>query len=89
MPTALRRIQITRTPEVERALAVGQRMWPDLPLSERIARLAVLGAETASGAEEAVRRQQQRREALVRYRGAFADAYPPGYLEELREDWPE
>lgn len=89
MPTTLPRLQVTRTPEVERALEVGARLWPGIPLSERLARLAAMGADAASGAEERLRQETTRREALQRYRGAFVDAYPSGYLEELRKDWPE
>lgn len=86
MPTTLRRIQVTRTPEVEGALDVAARLWPTASLSERLARLAALGAQSVSGAEETVRRH--RREALDRLRDLTADLYPEGYLEDLREDWP-
>lgn len=85
----LRRVQVTRTPELERALAIAAQRWPDAPLSERLTRLATIGADSVSAAEEAMRRRSQRREVLEKYRGAFADAYPPDYLEELRKDWPE
>lgn len=87
MPTTLRRIQVTRTPEVEDALEVAARLWPAASLSERLARLASLGAQSVSGAEEAVRRH--RADALGRLRDLTADLYPEGYLEDLRKDWPE
>ncbi|HET8928948.1 MAG TPA: hypothetical protein VFN24_14100 [Microbacterium sp.] len=89
MPTALPRIQVTRTPELEAALEVAAREWPDAPLSERVSRLATAGARAVSGAEAAARHEMERRSAVEKYRGAFADAFPPGYLEELRKDWPE
>jgi len=89
MPTALKRIQVTRTPELESALETAARLWPGAPLSERLTRLATMGAEAASGAEEAARRELARREATAKYQGAFADAFPAGYLEELRKDWRE
>ncbi|WP_375384368.1 hypothetical protein [uncultured Microbacterium sp.] len=82
MPTALPRIQVTRTPELDRALEVAARMWPDAPLSERITRLAELGADAVSGAE-----QTARAEGLRRLRELTADLYQPGYLHDLREDW--
>jgi hypothetical protein len=36
--------------------------------------------------EDAVRK---RREAIAATRGALTGCYEPGYLERLREDWPE
>ncbi|MFT3799002.1 hypothetical protein [Microbacterium sp.] len=89
MPTTLQRIQVTRTPEVNHALEVAERLWPELRMSERLARLAALGAEAASGAESAARARADRLRVLEKHRGAFADAYPQGYLESLRADWPQ
>ncbi len=89
MPTALPRIQVTRTDEVERALEVAERLWPDLALSERLARLAAMGAQAAVDAETSAQRRADRRKVLEQYQGKFAVDYPPGYLENLRKDGPE
>jgi hypothetical protein len=85
VPTALRRIQVTLTPEVDHALEVAAAEWPDAPLSELLAKLAV---EAASRREdERSARREARRAALRATQGTFD--YPPDHLEKLREDWPE
>lgn len=84
MPTALTRIQVTQTPAVARALEVAEKEWPGLPRSELLARLAERGAESVESAR--ARRREERRKALRETQGTID--YPPGYLEELRKDWP-
>ena len=87
MPTTLPRIQVTQTPALREALELAAEEWPGMPRSELVARLAVEGAEFLSAAR--AQRRAARRRALDETRGIFgADVYPPGYLEELRNDWP-
>lgn len=86
MPTALQRIQVSVTADLERALEIADRAWPDSARSELLTRLAELGAAALDGRLEQAR--QARRRVLDDTRGALMDAYPPGYLDELRGDWP-
>ncbi|MBD0021429.1 MULTISPECIES: hypothetical protein [Gordonia] len=85
MPTTLKRIQISETASVTRALETAAQEWPDVPRSELISRLIVAGATTLAATRDA--RQADRRRALLQVRGSIA--YPDGYLGDLREDWPE
>jgi len=80
MPTLLDRIQVPITPEVSKALATARALWPELPASRQIARLATVGASSLSTGDA-------RRRAIAELRGKYADAYPPGYLDDLRQGW--
>ena len=86
MPTTLRRIQVSLTPELDQAIDAASDTWPDEARSQLLTNLALLGATTLQ-AQRAEARQRRRRdlEALM---GAFHGVYPPDYLERLREDWP-
>jgi hypothetical protein len=53
MPTNYPRIQSTRTPSVDHALAVGARYWPDLDAGPLLARLAEHGAAALESEAEA------------------------------------
>jgi hypothetical protein len=85
MPTARPRYQITETDEVARAIDAAAAKWPGEPRSRLLVRVIAAGGDVLSADAELAKR----RAALERLRGKYSDAYPPGYLEELRADWPE
>jgi len=80
MPTTLPRVQVTITPNLARSIERGRSLWPDQPASQLVATLAELGAST-------LQNRQIRRDAVAETAGVLRDAYPAGYLQQLREDW--
>lgn len=87
MPTTRPRFQVTETPAVERALKIAATEWPDASRSELVTRLFERAADVIEGEKSAA--LERRRELIRANAGKFDDAYFPGYLEELRKDWPD
>ncbi len=89
MPTTRPRHTITETDELRRALDDAARMWPaDRDARSRLlVRLIEEGHRTIAG--ERAADAEQRRERIRRGAGALTGLYPPGHLDELRDDWPE
>jgi hypothetical protein len=89
MPTARRRHAITETDEINAALAVARRAWPDL--ADRpgalLLRLILIGRNSLVGDFAAT--EQARRQAIDATSGALAGVFGPSYLADAREDWPE
>jgi len=88
MPTTRPRHVITESDQVAEALDAAAQRWPEdagnrgrllLRLVEE-GRQVVLAQET--------REVRRRRRAVASTAGALTGAYPPGYLDELREEWP-
>lgn len=86
MPTTRPRYQVTETPEVARALDRAAKRWPGEPRSKLLVRLVEVGGGVLENAEHA--QDLAHRAAVLASAGRYAEAFGPGYLTELRADWP-
>ncbi|MCV7194724.1 hypothetical protein [Mycolicibacterium brumae] len=89
MPTNHKRHAITETEDISDALALARQQWPEL--GDRpgalLRRLILTGREfLALNSSEANR---DRRDAIAETSGALSGVFGPGYLDDLRQDWPE
>lgn len=89
MPTTRPRYQITETEKLAQALDAAAREWPED--AENRATLLLRLVEEGHLVLKQHREEllQTRRAAIRATAGTFSDLYPPGYLADLREDWPE
>lgn len=87
MPTTKTRYQVTETPSVAHALDVAERRWPGKSRSALLAALAEEGAKVIEQDDDA--RREARRTLVEANAGGFEDVFDVGYLEDLRQDWPE
>ncbi|HEV7723123.1 MAG TPA: hypothetical protein VGO60_17665 [Iamia sp.] len=88
MPTVRPRHSITETDEVRAALDRAARRWPEE--SARPSRLLLRLIESGQHAldREEAEARERRRKAVRETAGMLTGVYPPGYLEELRNEWP-
>ena len=89
MPTTRHRYTITETDEVARALAEAAREWPD----ESRAPGRLLAHLVEEGRRALASRRQEAlasdRASIEQVSGTLTGLYPPGYLAQLRGDWPD
>ncbi|HZV52622.1 MAG TPA: hypothetical protein VFD49_23030 [Candidatus Dormibacteraeota bacterium] len=88
MPTRRHRHVVTETEQVARALDDAAERWP--ADRQRRSRLLLRLLEEGHRAilRDRERRRTEREEAIRRTNGALTGLYGPGYLRQLREDWP-
>ncbi len=80
---------LTASDAIADALKRAARRWPED--ADRPARLLqrLIAVGDAAAASEDAAGLRARRAAIARTSGMFSGMYPAGYLEDLRQDWPE
>ena len=89
MPTTRPRYTLTETDELAAALADAAQRWPQHADSKPRLLLALVRAGQVAIGAESEHERDRRRAAVRRTSGALTGVYDPGYLEELRREWPE
>lgn len=88
MPTTRRRHLVTESDALARRLDDAAKRWPQdrAHRGRLLLRLVDEGHRALARGQE--RRTRARRQAVARTSGVLSQLYGPGYLEELKRDWP-
>lgn len=85
VPTDRPRHTLTETDELARALDLAARRWPE----ERGRRTRLLMRVVRDWTREHDDDREEHRAALRRTSGSMTGVFPEGYLDDLRDEWPE
>lgn len=83
MPTTRQRHLLTETDDIAQAIDAAAARYPGQSRADILRQLVRVGAEAIGQQHDA------RRRTVVEHAGRHPDLFAPGYLEELREEWPE
>lgn len=88
VPTSRPRHAIAETPDVTVALAAAARRWPeDRDRPARLLRRLIEEGRRSIEPRTATRRTE-RLDAAERISASYTGLYEPGYLDDLRSEWP-
>lgn len=85
MPTDRPRHTLTETDELARALDAAADRWPE----DRGRRTRLLMRVVRDWARQHDADVLRHRTAILGTSGTMAGVFPPGYLDDLRNEWPE
>ena len=85
MPTDRPRHTVTETDELAEALDLAARRWPE----DRGRRTRLLMRVVRDWARQHDDDRARHREAIAQTSGSMTGLFPEGYLDALRDEWPE
>ncbi|MDN5796368.1 MAG: hypothetical protein L0H79_11540 [Intrasporangium sp.] len=89
MPTTRPRHAVTETPDIHEALVVAARRWPQDQGRPGLLLRRLIAEGRRSIEPQVADMRADRLAALHRVSGSYTGMYEPGYLDELRAEWPE
>jgi hypothetical protein len=87
MPPLHHRFWITETDAIAAAIDQAAEYWPEDTRRQLLLRLIEAGHRALRDDDE--QRVRERIAAIESTAGILSGCYGPGYLEKLREDWPQ